>query len=502
MLKKYYLIGLSFFSLLAMPIVGMNLWGNDKEQKKESRNLRGVRGLKEESKGFLEVATEFRKQGEKKHKQEELARAQDEREFQKLQDGLVQAGHETLDDLRPAFDKSTKWLKDTFKQVMDDPEAEVEEVITYTRPKSRSEKKENGWFSNLFSKSPEKTDKRAQRSQRRSSTIMRENPDVRQSLRDDIRKVPNADVKLKAHEASGEAETIKRSQENRDLVEDLNNLAKVKLEESKRELYLLRQASQQEQVNQSRSFKPNEERPVQHELLHQSRRPQDERVGNSEKNYGNYSWSPYNSNQEISKKMLSLVKFNAVCDLLSVIKEMNRIRVLGSRNKVDIKETNFLDGIVNLFSGVFGIFELRKFTEKMEEFPSKDTHVLAARAFNLVYPLYNFILLAKDNEILKNTEKIAKYNKKTKRSLFKTKVVQSAWLAINKLAPYVGLTLARNVNENTSLLNVFTNPERLKARSFETFEIVKALSNISEIMRKYCRHKAEVGDYKEYNFGN
>ncbi|CDK31053.1 hypothetical protein [Candidatus Babela massiliensis] len=215
-----------------------------------------------------------------------------------------------------------------------------------------------------------------------------------------------------------------------------------------------------------------------------------------------YSWSPYNSNQEISKKMLSLVKFNAVCDLLSVIKEMNRIRVLGSQDKVDIKKTNVLDGIVNLFSGVFGIFELRKFTEKMEEFPSKDTHVLAARAFNLVYPLYNFILLAKDNEILKNTEKIAKYNKKTKRSLFKTKVVQSAWLAINKLAPYVGLALARNVNENTNLLNVFTNPERLKVKSFETFEVVKALSNISETMRKYCKHKAEVGDYKEYNFGN
>lgn len=495
MLKKYYLIGLSFFSLLAMPIVGMNLWGNDKEQKKESRNLRGVRGLKEESKGFLEFATEFRKRAEEEDRQSKQARAQDERELQKLQDGLVQAGHEMLNDLRPAFDKSKSWLKDTFEQVMDDPEAEAEEVTTYTKSKSRSEKKENGWFSNLFSKSPEKTDKRAQRSQRRSSTRMRENQEIRQDLQDimhpledklqdGISKVRNANAKLKAHEASGEAETIKRSQEN------------------------IRKASQTlESMRQEDIVSPK--------ISMNTRREDKDRVqsqirsscyDDSEKTYKTtsttYKWSPYNSNQEINKKMLSLVNFNAVCDLLSVIKEMNRIRVLGSHNKVDIKETNFLDGIVNLLSGVFGIFELRKFTEKMEEFSSKDTHVLAARAFNLVYPLYNFILLAKDNEILKNTEKIAKYNKKTKRSLFKTKVVQSAWLAINKLAPYVGLALARNVNENTNLLNVFTNPERLKVKSFETFEVVKALSNISEIMRKHCKHKAEVGDYKEYNFGN
>ncbi len=486
MLKKCYLIGLSFFSFLAMPIVGMNLWGNDKEQKKEKRNSRGVGELKRESKGFLEAATELRKQAEKKYKQEELVRAQDEREFQKLQDGLVQAGREMLDDLRPAFDKSQKWLKDTFEQVMDDPEAEVEEVITYTRPKLRPEKKENGWFSNLFSKFPEKPDKNARRLQRQSSTRMRENQEIRQDLQDimhpleaklqdGVRKVRNADAKLKAHETSREAETIKRSQEN------------------------IRKAHQAlESMRQEDIESP--------EISMSPRRSNIENYDDSEKTYNTtsttYNWSPYNSDQEINKRMLNLVKFNAVCDLLSVIKEIDSIRVLGSHDKVDIKETNLFDGIVNLFSGVCGIFELRKFTEKMEEFSSKDTHVLAARAFNLVYPLYNFILLAKDNEILKNTEKIAKYNKKTKRNLFKTKVVQSAWLAINKLAPYVGLALARNVNENTNLLNVFTNPERLKVKSFETFEVAKALSNISEMMRKYYRHKAEVGDYNKYNFGN
>lgn len=202
---------------------------------------------------------------------------------------------------------------------------------------------------------------------------------------------------------------------------------------------------------------------------------------------------------EFSKKYaLYIVKVNFLWDVLNSVKEINKIRVLGSYNSEAIYRAAKIDCLINTYAPIFSVVKLLNISFHQEIFPAQNNIIKFVRALSLLPNLSSLKFLNKNFEIIKNSHRIAKNNKYLKKDLKRERFTQYGWLAINKLFPYASFIASRIISENTTLLGALINCETLKRKSFNVFEISKAISHISEILRKKCRYEIELGNYKSY----
>ncbi|CDK30789.1 hypothetical protein [Candidatus Babela massiliensis] len=186
------------------------------------------------------------------------------------------------------------------------------------------------------------------------------------------------------------------------------------------------------------------------------------------------------------KNQYNYIKFCFLGDLINILKEINKIRVLGSFNEEVIHDAALLDRLFNSlvpFSIIPNIYySLNSISYSLKQ----DRYVNFARFINFMNPILNFLLFDKrEKQIEKNAYKISKYNKETNKTLSGEKFVQYNWLLFNKISPYLVFVLSRNY-------------EKLALNSYNVFEIAKALSNMSEIVRKHFRYKVEMRGLYNY----
>lgn len=195
---------------------------------------------------------------------------------------------------------------------------------------------------------------------------------------------------------------------------------------------------------------------------------------------------------------LYIVRMNFLWDILNSIKEINKIRVLGSADSEAIYKAAKIDCLIHTYSPIFSIVKFHNIVFHEEIFPAQSNIIKFVRGLSLLPNLVSFKFLNKDFEIIRNSHWIAKNNKYLKKDFKKERFTQYVWLAINKLFPYASLIASRMINENVTLLGSVRNYEKLKEKSFNVFEISKAISHISELLRKKCRYEIELGNYKSY----
>ena len=219
------------------------------------------------------------------------------------------------------------------------------------------------------------------------------------------------------------------------------------------------------------------------------------------RNQKQYQSAREKKDQELNKQnLLFNIHVNIIWDSFNVLKEINKIRVLGSLNEKSILNAANLDGILHSFSPMFFKAKISIFWDYINDIPAQNIYVQYARAMSLIHPFIDIYFFKKDGEISKEAERISKYNKETGRNLSKTKFVQYSWLLFNKIAPYMAFALSRKNNENVDFIDIFNNTEKLTLGSYERFEVVKEMAHVSEILRKLYRYIIEYGDYKNFNF--
>ncbi len=181
---------------------------------------------------------------------------------------------------------------------------------------------------------------------------------------------------------------------------------------------------------------------------------------------------------------VSIVRTYAFWDILSSFQDINSIARLGSSDKNKIYWASKFEHFRNVFSCLTTSLK----TASILNLNLSSSNTLnKLRFLHLLPDLMNLKLIGKNLEILHNNEKIANNHKNSKKDLSTNRKYQYLWLAINKVAPYVGFAVMRSLNQerNNSMfyesnsLNIKPNDCTLKV-----FEFLKFLSNISEAFRR------------------
>ncbi len=210
-----------------------------------------------------------------------------------------------------------------------------------------------------------------------------------------------------------------------------------------------------------------------------------------------------------SKEMFSKlpVKF-LKSDILSSISELYKISALGSKDKSKVYRAGVFYGLFNFLSllDTKDIFYKELYRNIFLCFDKKslsgfEKSVISSRFVNVFANVYNLKFLMKEYHNLKKANKIAKYNKETNRDLSSTRLKQYLWYAGNKLLPYMAFAGSRIFYDQDSLLNAFNFQKIVSTKdnnSVYLLELLRAIANISEIMRKNDLYKSEEGNFMQY----
>jgi len=209
--------------------------------------------------------------------------------------------------------------------------------------------------------------------------------------------------------------------------------------------------------------------------------------------------------QNISKTMLT--------DIIHSFNELYRISSLGSNDDINIKRAakigqffhilSILNMPINLldYLNIKGLCKMTDYFNIEHKATPINSSVDLARFSTILPGLSAFKFAKQDAQVRRDASKIAQYNKATKRDLKSAKLKQLAWYGINKIAPYVGFALMRKIHDKDNFSNAFNHNSIINIENrttMQTFSVFKAISNISEIIRKHYRYKAEMGDYQNY----
>lgn len=184
-----------------------------------------------------------------------------------------------------------------------------------------------------------------------------------------------------------------------------------------------------------------------------------------------------------------LVGKSILTDLATIWHELDKIDVLASRNKKDIKEVSRASRKYNLLSGPISIVPKILVHAMLNEsmINNKDNLVQMSRFANYLPSLMAWRSLYYEGQITRNAKAIAKYNDDNNRTLSVTKFIQKLWLFSNKVLPYAGLYDFSKLDSEFNKINFNKNKK---------FEVLSVISNLSEMVRKYFRYKSEIGSYK------
>lgn len=210
-----------------------------------------------------------------------------------------------------------------------------------------------------------------------------------------------------------------------------------------------------------------------------------------------------------SKEMFSNLPINCIkSDILSSISELYKISALGSKDKSKVYRAGVFYGLCHflylldtkdifykeLYRNIFLCFDKKSLS-------AFEKSIISSRFINVVTNIYNLKFLIKEYQNLKKANKIAKYNKETNRDLSSTRLKQYLWYAGNKLLPYMVFAGSRIFYDQDSLLNTFNFQKIVRTKDNNSvclLELFRAISNVSEIMRKNDLYKSEEGDFMKY----
>ncbi|CDK30797.1 hypothetical protein [Candidatus Babela massiliensis] len=210
-----------------------------------------------------------------------------------------------------------------------------------------------------------------------------------------------------------------------------------------------------------------------------------------------------------SKVIFSNLPINFLkSDILSSISELYKISALGSKDKSKVYRAGVFYGLCHFLSllDTKDIFYKELYRNIFLCFDKKslsafEKSVISSRFINVVTNIYNLKFLMKEYHNLKKANKIAKYNKETNRDLSSTRLKQYLWYAGNKLVPYMVFIGSRILYDQDSLLNTFNLQRIVRTKdnnSVYLLELLRAIANVSEIMRKNDLYKSEEGDFLKY----
>lgn len=212
-----------------------------------------------------------------------------------------------------------------------------------------------------------------------------------------------------------------------------------------------------------------------------------------------------------SKVIFSNLPINFLkSDILGAISELYKISALGSKDKSKVYRAGVFYGLCHFLSllDTKDIFYKELYRNIFLCFDKKslsvfEKSIISSRFINVVTNIYNLKFLMKEYHNLKKANKIAKYNKETNRDLSSTRLKQYLWYAGNKLLPYVVFAGSRIFYDQDRLLNTFNFQKIVRTKdnnSVYLLELFRAISNVSEIMRKNDLYKSEEGDFHSKKF--
>ncbi|CDK30793.1 hypothetical protein [Candidatus Babela massiliensis] len=177
-------------------------------------------------------------------------------------------------------------------------------------------------------------------------------------------------------------------------------------------------------------------------------------------------------------------------DLVTVWQELDKINVLGSTNKKDIKAISKANKKYNIFYGPISLALNSFFHTVLNKNLGDDRNSQIVRFLNYLPSLAAWKNLYLDGYIERNAKVIAGYNRISKRDLSSTKFLQKAWFGINKILPYAFILGIKKLNSNM---------ENASYKDLaKCFEVLKLASDISETIRKSHGYTAEMGNYERY----
>lgn len=184
-----------------------------------------------------------------------------------------------------------------------------------------------------------------------------------------------------------------------------------------------------------------------------------------------------------------------IYDLLTLGHEINKINIIGNFNPQEIKNLADISKVFDLNSCTTSFIAKIIFYYKLNKYNNEEhlnKIVRLSRTVDLLSSLFEISSLKKDHIIFKDADKIAQCNKSRKIESNTTKLYQYIWLSLNKILPYISYI---GVKGSGYLSNSASNIEK---NALTGFEALKALSTISEIIRKQKVQQAIIGDYNKY----
>lgn len=216
---------------------------------------------------------------------------------------------------------------------------------------------------------------------------------------------------------------------------------------------------------------------------------QDQYRTNAEDNFILSKWRNFLSGKKQDTFELLCAK-SFLTDLVTVWQELDKINVLGSTNKKDIKAIAKANTKYNIFYGPISLGLNSFFHSVLNKNLGNDRNAQIIRFLNYLPSLAAWKNLHLDGYIERNSKIIAGYNRISKRDLNSTKFLQKVWFGINKLLPYAFILGIKKLNSNM---------ENASYRDLaKCFEVLKLVSDISETIRKSHRYTAEMGNYERY----
>ena len=175
--------------------------------------------------------------------------------------------------------------------------------------------------------------------------------------------------------------------------------------------------------------------------------------------------------------------------LITNLYELYRIKNIGTKHEISLYRSAQLGKFANMISMLKLPFRISNlFKNCMTSQPNNDNGITLAKIALVAPSIAAVDFYFKDSELLANADAIVNYNKETSRNVTTDKIVQLTWFVLNKTLLSMGLFSAiTNHDERV------TRTERIK-----TALTLKALENLSEIVRKHYRYKAELGNYKNF----
>ncbi|MCK9543652.1 MAG: hypothetical protein M0R03_16660 [Novosphingobium sp.] len=182
-----------------------------------------------------------------------------------------------------------------------------------------------------------------------------------------------------------------------------------------------------------------------------------------------------------------------VYDLFNAMQDLNRINKLGCKDAEAIKNSEAIEFIKNLALSSQLMSQL-EFAENIENLSKNNNLKKVIENSSILKKIANIKFTIDSIIICANANKIAYYNQKFPKSLSKIRLSQYIWLVINKLAPYIGFALTKNTNQNYDASNC--------SNAFTNYQMIRALSNISEILRKVILNHLYMRKHKQSEVNN